>query len=109
MSTSPSSCYGDVELFKESINEAGKTIDDDKVNQITKYVDGKLNDVFVHVLGESVPFSPVPNWFKTLATEGYTARYWFQENNDKYIWDDYKNRITEVYTFRFENPAAATR
>lgn len=109
MSYVPSASYGDIEKFKESINQAGLTVDNDVINQVMSYVDSELNDIFIHVLGETTPFNPAPSWLKNLATKGYTAYFWFQQNNDDKLWNAFKAHVTETYSFRFQNPPATTR
>lgn len=106
---SPSTCYGDVNKFKRAILENGITVDNDTVDVVTDFVDSELNDIFIHVLGETTPFNPAPKWLKNLATKGYTAYFWLLTNNDDKLWKPWKTHVTETYTLRFENPPAMTR
>ena len=105
----PSTCYGDVSKFSKAVNEGGSTLDNDDRDIVTDFVDSELNDIFIHILGETTPFSPVPQWLKNLATKGYVAYFWFLTNNDDKLWNAWKKHVNETYSFRFQNPPATTR
>jgi|SRR6185437_3360791 len=101
--------YGDETKFNDAINESGTVLDTAKKEQYMNTVDGHLETEFLYILSDSIPFQSVPDWLKVLATDGYVACFWFKENTDQKIWDEWKNRVTEKRMFFFQQPPAMTR
>jgi len=101
--------YGDMEKAKSQLDLTGITTDNAKLEDAANQVDSYLGSEFIYVLGDTLPFESMPEWFKALATEGYEAFYWFKQNNDDKLWKEFKEKVQRDKTFHFQNPAAVTR
>lgn len=64
---------------------------------------------FIHIIGDTVPFPTVPDWFRNFTNSLTRAKFWLEENNNKTLWDQTMADIKEFRVKFYEQPAAKTR
>jgi hypothetical protein len=101
--------YADLQRVKAAINSTGLTVDDAKLEDYAGQVDAKLGAEFIYILGDTLPFQGVPQWFTDLATDLLEAFYWFKENGEKEQWNDAWDKVIRLKENMFMNPPAMTR
>lgn len=68
-----------------------------------------MEGFFIHIIGDTVPFPSVPDWFRNYTNSLLRGKFWQEENNNKTIWDQTIADIKEFRLHFYEEPAAKTR
>lgn len=64
---------------------------------------------FIYIIGNTVPFPSVPDWFRNFTNSLTRAKFWLEENNNKTLMESTMADIIEFRAKFYEQPAAKTR
>lgn len=101
--------YYDPKVVKQTLDEDGIAANDAKISDYGGYASGIMEGYFIFIIGDTVPFPSVPDWFRNFTNSLLRAKFWLEENSNKTLWD---SAIQDIETFRtnfYEQPAAKTR
>jgi len=101
--------YYDPKIVKETLDEDGIAANDAKISDYGGYASGIMEGQFVFIIGDTVPFPSVPDWFRNFTNSLTRAKFWLEENNNKTLMDATMADIKEFRAKFYEQPAAKTR
>lgn len=104
-----STTYYDPQIVKNTLDEDGIAFNDDKISEYGGYASGIMEGQFVFIIGDTLPFDSVPDWFRNFTNSLTRAKFWLEENNNKTLMDSTMLDIKEFRTKLYEQPAAKTR